>query len=92
MYIPSIIDTFFGYTLPTAITNLYLEVLSIYGSDSAQEELNKRFEDSTKRNTEVVTGMVDVAERYVENQNKVQFSDDFSEAYYEILDLKAKLG
>ena len=92
LYIPSIIDTFFGYTLPTAITNLYLEVLSIYGSDSAQEELNKRLEDSTKRNTEVVTGMVDVAERYVENQNKVQFSDDFSEAYYEILDLKAKLG
>lgn len=46
IYIPKIIDTFFGYTLPTAITNLYLEVLSLYGSESAQQQLDKRINGS----------------------------------------------
>lgn len=49
IYIPKIIDTFFGYTLPTAITNLYLEVLSLYGSESAQQHLDKRMDENIEK-------------------------------------------
>lgn len=91
LYIPSIIDTFFGYTLPTAITNLYLEILSLYGSDSAQEELNKRFEESSKENSGVISNLADVAEgavsqgRYEEDENETQF-------YQRIKNLAANLS
>ena len=76
LYIPSIIDTFFGYTLPTAITNLYLEILSLYGSESAQEELSKRFEEQEVNNTQIVEDAANVAEnhlRIVQNQEGQEY-------------------
>lgn len=76
LYIPSIIDTFFGYTLPTAITNLYLEILSLYGSESAQEELSKRFEEQEANNTQIVEDAANVAEnhlRIVQNQEGQEY-------------------
>lgn len=78
LVIPTIITTFFDYSLPTAITNLYLEVLGYYGSDSAIKQLELNSPDSSKMVKETATALADGLES---NINASREDEDFGENY-----------